>query len=540
MAPTVDAGPDIEVDEGEVVLLTGTFTDVEYADLHEATWNFGDRQPTEAGDVVERNVPPRAEGTASVRHAWCDDGVYEVTLRVRDQNGGMATDTRTVTVRNVPPVVDAGPDVFAYPCTVLTMTASFTDPGWCDTHTARWDFGDCSTPIPAVIAETHEPPAGTGTAVASHIYRTCGTFLARCTVVDDDGGEGADTVVVRVTDVNNSDFEGGFARRTVGEVANGWEPYVAQPSRASGHHGGSPFVVRDGRRAQEVGVEPGQRAGICQRVGANPGWVYQVTAEYDVDERGVATARLGVDPSGGSDPDAPSVVWSSSPARDRWTPLTVRVTADARAITVFLDATNPRARRDGKDATEPVWFDHVELLAIQPACPPAEETRSPKEECLELGGREPDSEVPAEWEESGFSIRTLDGGPRRVVQLPDPPGRTALVVGAGLAVGLPGEASAVRIMLVNAGGGPVRVIAMDAAGQGRDGYEVPSGTDAQPVTVTLRGPGVAGVLIDGEGAEGLLVRLCADREPTSPAPSSPPRSSLRTTPSGVRRRAHRP
>jgi len=126
-----------------------------------------------------------------------------VTRRVRDQNGGMATDTRTVSVRKVAPMVDAGPDMYAYPCSVLTLTAVFTDPGWCDTHTATWDFGDCTGWIPAVVAETHEPPAGQGTAVASHVYDGCGTFLVGCAVVDDDGGVGTDTRVVRVTDVVN-------------------------------------------------------------------------------------------------------------------------------------------------------------------------------------------------------------------------------------------------------------------------------------------------------------------------------------------------
>lgn len=110
--PSVDAGPDIEVDEGEVVTLVGTFGDVEFPDTHETTWNFGDNQPTESGVLAETNTPPRAVGTSTVQHAWCDNGVYTVTLRVRDQNGGMATDTRTVTVGNVPPAVDAGPDLF--------------------------------------------------------------------------------------------------------------------------------------------------------------------------------------------------------------------------------------------------------------------------------------------------------------------------------------------------------------------------------------------------------------------------------------------
>ncbi|HYS35834.1 MAG TPA: DUF6788 family protein [Pseudonocardiaceae bacterium] len=60
-------------------------------------------------------------------------------------------------------------------------------------------------------------------------------------------------------------------------------------------------------------------------------------------------------------------------ARDRWTALTVRVTATAATLTVFLEASGDAGERG---ATESVWFDDVALLAVQPFCPP--ETEPPR------------------------------------------------------------------------------------------------------------------------------------------------------------------
>ncbi len=94
--------------------------------------------------------------------------------------------------------------------------ANFTDPGWCDTHTATWDFGDCTTPVPATVRERHDPPFGCGIAAATHRYDCCGSFHAVCTVTDDDGGVGEDWLIVCVVDIRNGNFEGGFHTHALG------------------------------------------------------------------------------------------------------------------------------------------------------------------------------------------------------------------------------------------------------------------------------------------------------------------------------------
>ena len=389
--PVVAPSPAVTCNEGDEVLYEVSFTDQEWLETHEAWFDWGDNSlPTQAM-VSETNDPPRAQGTASAYHAYCDSGSYTITISVRDRHGGVGTGTSDVTVSNVPPRVDAGQDVYAYPDLPINLVAHFIDPGWCDEHTASWHFGDGTPRLPATVVELHQPPEGVGYAAATHVYEDRGDYFARCVVTDDDGASGEDWLVVRVVDVVNRRFEDGFRQRTVGQVANGWEPYileakqagvlesaevVALPSAAtgaSGTHAAEELIVRSGERSQRLLALQRTRTGILQSVGANPGWDYQITAFYTLDERGGGRCRLGVDPDGGTDPEASSIVWSAGAQRREWDVLTVRVTANGRRITIFLEVGPPPlpAPAGEEPPLEPeeqrtpavAWFDDVKLLA---------------------------------------------------------------------------------------------------------------------------------------------------------------------------------
>ncbi|MGZ4780080.1 MAG: PKD domain-containing protein, partial [Thermoanaerobaculia bacterium] len=121
VAATVDAGPSITIDEGAVTEFTATFTDPGWVDTHKAIFDFGDNSNPVVGTVTETNKEPEARGTVKASHAYCDNGTYTVTVRVIDDDGGVGVDTKTVIVRNVAPTVDAGPDMFAYMCTPITL-----------------------------------------------------------------------------------------------------------------------------------------------------------------------------------------------------------------------------------------------------------------------------------------------------------------------------------------------------------------------------------------------------------------------------------
>lgn len=374
--PKVNAGANITVNEGAATHFLAHFTNPEYTDTHDAAWLWGDGSHAK-GAVAETHAQPVMHGTVKGTHAYGDNGTYTVTLGVRDDDGGVGFDTLTVTVLNVPPEVEAGPDVFAYPCMPITLCAAFKDPGWLDTHTGEWFFGDGSLPQPAIIRERHDPPAGVGVAAAAHIYRTLGEFRARCVVVDDDGGIGQDHLVVRVVSVRNAGFEEGFRNRVTGAVANEWAPYVLAtatvdpPENVTGAFDGEPtlfgaedLITHGGQRAQRIGRDGDFKGGILQQVGANPGWEYQIATWYHLDERAGGACRLGVDPGGGDDPTAAGVVWLEGTAHESWKQLVVRVTAVGRRISIFLEA-------EGDGAGANAWFDDVELLAV-PCAPELE------------------------------------------------------------------------------------------------------------------------------------------------------------------------
>ena len=523
--PTVDAGADITVNEGEVVTLVGRFWDVEYPDTHESTWNFGDDQSPLAGTISETNSPPMAVGTSTVQHAWCDNGTYTVALQVRDQNGGITTDTRIVTVLNVPPKVDAGADMFAYPCTVITLTGKFEDPGWCDTHVGFWDFGDCSPTQTAVVRETNEPPAAKGDVIASHKFEHCGTYHAVCTVIDDDGAQGQDAVVIRVIDVENADFERGYRERLLGTVANYWEPYVAPalndpqslPSTGAAVPAGDVFfceecLVHGGQGSQRIKFEQLARSGICQLVGANPGWDYQISAWYVINERTLGTARLGIDPDGGDDPSAPGIVWMAGTERKHWAQLTVRATATGRAITIFVEAGND------KHGPLDVCFDDVALAAVQPFCPEQEdeEEKPPEREdlCVDFTDERANTGLKLPFEKKKFNFDSQQSGQvAHIVAFGDPVGQSKLQVPAlGLIVRLPFTSDRARVKACHQGGKPLQITALNNAGQVA-GQASLATTNNVLQTVEVAAPSMVVLIFEARGSESLLFEICARRDP---------------------------
>jgi PKD repeat protein len=182
VAPSVDAGPDQTVNEGDLVTLDpATFTDAGTADTHTAVIDWGDGT-VEIGVVTEAG----GSGTVSGSHAYADNGAYTVTVTVTDDDGAATADTLTITVLNVAPSVEAGADQTADEGTLVSFSGIFTDPG-ADTHTVHWDFGDGTS--------------ASGTLTPGHIYADDGVYTVTLTVTDDDGGVGDDTLTMTVLNV---------------------------------------------------------------------------------------------------------------------------------------------------------------------------------------------------------------------------------------------------------------------------------------------------------------------------------------------------
>ncbi|MBN1248387.1 MAG: VCBS repeat-containing protein [Anaerolineae bacterium] len=201
--PEVEAGPDQAVDEGEVVSFSGSFADPDVADAHTIEWDFDDGAT--------------ASGTLTPTHSYGDDGAYRVTLTVTDDEGEKDSDTLLVTVENVAPVVSAwAAPALGSPRQEITFGGVFTDPGWLDTHTIEWDFGDGM--------------GATGVLVVHHAYDLGGVYAATLTVTDDDGGVGQAIVNVGVCcelypiALHISTLEGVAEGEEVEDVYNGTKP----------------------------------------------------------------------------------------------------------------------------------------------------------------------------------------------------------------------------------------------------------------------------------------------------------------------------
>ena len=201
VAPTVDAGSDLTVNEGTTFSFSGSATDQGTCDILEYEWDFGDGNPV-------------VTGTLAPTHAYGDNGVYTVTLKVADDEGAEAVDTLTVTVNNVKPsanidTMDQPNPQFILPKVhTLTFEATATDPG-SDDLTFEWDWNDGTSDTtiyyndglgPDPYPSPWGPYPFSANDITDHIYLTPKTYTVTLTVTDDDGEFDTDTIEVTVLD----------------------------------------------------------------------------------------------------------------------------------------------------------------------------------------------------------------------------------------------------------------------------------------------------------------------------------------------------
>jgi hypothetical protein len=117
VAPTVVAGEDQTVAEGTFITLDpATFTDPGFdlsptsQENFTATINWGDGTSEPLDDITLVEVPGRpgvlTTGTIQAQHAYADNGTYTVTITVTDDDGDAGSDSLTVMVGNLAPIID--------------------------------------------------------------------------------------------------------------------------------------------------------------------------------------------------------------------------------------------------------------------------------------------------------------------------------------------------------------------------------------------------------------------------------------------------
>ena len=196
VAPTVDAGPGATVDEGELFTSSGSFTDPG-TDTWTGEVDYGD-----GGGFQPLALSGK---TFSLSHTYGHADTYTVTVKIKDDDTGVGSDTLEVIVNNVAPeitFISASPDPVdeGKPVTVVTK---FRDPSWLDKIQAP--VVDCGIQgdldsVSLNIIETN-PPDLTGEVTAVCTYGHAGSPIIKVTVTDEFGASDDAQIQIKVNNV---------------------------------------------------------------------------------------------------------------------------------------------------------------------------------------------------------------------------------------------------------------------------------------------------------------------------------------------------
>ena len=153
-------------------------------------------------------VTSTGNGGWSWSYTSADDASGSVTVEASDGEHADATDTFTWTAANVRPTASiSGAPTTSAEGTQISVTGGFTDPGTADTHTQVW----------SVTKNGGAYGIGGSGSSFSFTPDDNGSYVVTYTVTDDDGGVGADSETIVVTNVNPA-FDAGkpaFANASV-------------------------------------------------------------------------------------------------------------------------------------------------------------------------------------------------------------------------------------------------------------------------------------------------------------------------------------
>ncbi|MCK6549784.1 PKD domain-containing protein [Myxococcota bacterium] len=189
VAISVESGADVAIGEGEALAVEGRVTAPAGTTLAGSVY-WGDGVLGEPSAFAEPlALTPGATPstfTYELDHVFTDEGVFPVIVSVTDPATGSWSDLLLVTVENRAPVVTLASATSGNAGLALTLSGTAIDPGG-DPFSLVIDWGDGQTTTAAPIG---------GAFSASHTYVADGTYTARVTADDGQGG-----VVVATTDI---------------------------------------------------------------------------------------------------------------------------------------------------------------------------------------------------------------------------------------------------------------------------------------------------------------------------------------------------
>jgi hypothetical protein len=174
------------LNEGDTATLNGSFTDSGTQDAHTVVIDWGD------GSAATTLKLGPGVLTFSATHPYLNNlpgnAPYAIQVSVSDPDKGSVSSSTSLTVQNVAPTAQAGPDQFVMEGAPVTLNGSFVDPGTQDGHTFSWTV----TASDGQTVATGSGPSFTFTP------NQLGVYTVSLTVTDSDGGVGTSTATVTV------------------------------------------------------------------------------------------------------------------------------------------------------------------------------------------------------------------------------------------------------------------------------------------------------------------------------------------------------
>lgn len=181
--PALEAGGPYTGGEGQPVNLTASADDPD-EDALNYSWTYLSSEGVDPGTTCTFGNPAALATTFTCS----DDGQFTLTLAVDDGHNPPVSDTASITVDNLPPVVTINEpgEVLTYVVgEAVNLDATFINPGGNDAHTCQINWGDGTTTDGLVSGNT---------CTGSHVYTGEGEYTLTATISDDDSSSGSASV----------------------------------------------------------------------------------------------------------------------------------------------------------------------------------------------------------------------------------------------------------------------------------------------------------------------------------------------------------